>query len=95
MHHGDGVLTIEIRTGKARQDTDRAIKRTKDASVQTGKALQSAGKKLENMGGEGGRTSADKPADTPTNDPASAGSPAEGNSQTQSERTTNDHDVKD
>lgn len=52
IRQGDGLLTIEIRTGKARHDTEEAVKKSKDATVETGKALQSAGKKLEELGGD-------------------------------------------
>lgn len=46
----DDTITIEIRTGKAKQDTGQAVKKTKDATAKTGKTLQNAGKRLESLG---------------------------------------------
>jgi len=63
FRHGDGVFTIEIRTGQSKADTDRAVKGTRGATVETVKILQGAGKRLEELGGQHEEKETIAPAD--------------------------------
>jgi len=73
FHQGNGTFVIEVRTGKAKQDTDTAVKQTKEAAAETGKALQTAGKKLEEIN-EDEPTTTEPTKNKPAN--AEASSPA-------------------
>jgi ferric-dicitrate binding protein FerR (iron transport regulator) len=67
FHQSAGTFTIVIRTHKATQETGQAIKKTKDVTVETGKALQRAGKQLAALGDD---DDAAAPESQVTNEPA-------------------------